>query len=194
MQFDNSEIKEIFKDLVFTKSEIKIIESVFHKINVKKGAILFNAGDIVDYKYYILEGCLRTFYIDSHGREHTIQFGIKDWWISDFTAFFSSEKAIMTIEAIQASIIYRISKKDKDYLYNQIPKIDRFFRIKLEQAFASFQKRILANLSQTATERYLNFIQTYPNIEKKVKNYHIASYLGITTESLSRIRKELSNL
>lgn len=191
MQSDNSAIKEIFKDLSFSNKEIKIIESVFHKIIVKKGTILLNAGDLVDAKYYILNGCLRTFYIDLHGKEHTVQFGIKDWWISDFTAFFTSEKAIMTIEAIHDSIIYRISKKDKDNLYNQIPKIDRFFRIKLELAFAAFQKRILANLSQTAKERYLNFIKTYPNIEKKVKNYHIASYLGITTESLSRIRKDL---
>tara|TARA_R110002124_G_scaffold205585_1_gene371929 strand:+ start:32978 stop:33562 length:585 start_codon:yes stop_codon:yes gene_type:complete len=191
---DNSVIKEIFKDLNFTEEEIKIIESVFQKVKVKKGAILLNAGDLVDLQYYILDGCLRTYHVDLQGKEHTVQFGIKDWWISDFTAFFNSGEAIMTIEAIQDSTLYRISKQGKDYLYSEIPKIDRFFRIKLERAFASFQKRILSNLSQTATERYLNFIKAYPNIEKNIKNYHIASYLGITTESLSRIRKELSSI
>lgn len=191
MQSDNSVIKEIFKDLNFSEEEIKIIESVFHKISVKKGIKILNAGELADAQYYILNGCLRTYHIDTHGKEHTVQFGIKDWWISDFTAFFSSEKAIMTIEAIQDSTLYRISKEDKDYLYAKIPKIDRFFRVKLERAFAAFQKRILAGLSQSAKERYLNFIKTYPNIEKSVKNYHIASYLGITTESLSRIRKEI---
>jgi CRP-like cAMP-binding protein len=72
-----------------------------------------------------------------------------------------------------------------------MPKLESYFRKKMERAFASFQKRIIANLSQTASERYLNFINTYPNIEQNVKNYHIASYLGITTQSLSRIRKEL---
>jgi len=192
VQSDNSVIKEIFKGLNFFEEEIKVIESVFHKISIKKGTRLLNAGDLADAQYYVLTGCLRTYHIDTHGKEHTVQFGIKDWWISDYTAFFSSEKAVMTIEAIQNSTLYRISKEDKDYLYTKIPKIDRFFRIKLERAFAAFQKRILAGLSQTATERYLNFIKTYPNIEKNVKNYHIASYLGITTESLSRIRKELS--
>jgi CRP-like cAMP-binding protein len=193
MKSDNSVIKEIFKDLNFSEEEIKVIESVFYKISVKKGTTLLNSGDLVDVQYYILSGCLRTYHIDTHGKEHTVQFGIKDWWISDFTAFFSSEKAIMNIEAIQDSTLYRISKEDKDYLYSKIPKIDRFFRIKLERAFAAFQKRILSGLSQTATERYLNFIKAYPNIEKNVKNYHIASYLGITTESLSRIRREIQS-
>ena len=191
MQSDNSVIKIIFKDLNFTKAEIKIIESLFHKINVKKGTILLNAGDLVDVQYYILDGCLRTFHMDSQGKEHTIQFGIKDWWVSDFTALLDSDEAILTIEAIQDSTLYKISKQDMNYLYSKMPKIDSFFRLKLERSFAAFQKRILSYLSQSAAERYLNFIKTYPNIEKSVKNYHIASYLGMTTESLSRIRKEL---
>lgn len=192
MKSDNSKIKEIFKDLSFSDEEIKIIESVFHKVSFKKGDIVLKSDDSVDFQYYILQGCLRTYHIDLHGKEHTVQFGIKDWWISDYTAFFSTSKAIMNIEVIQDTILYRISRADKEQLYAQIPKIESFFRKKLERAFAAFQKRILSNLSQTAKERYLNFIQTYPNIEKSVKNYHIASYLGITTESLSRIRKELS--
>ncbi len=192
MQSDNSKIKFIFKNLIFSEHEIKIIESVFHKINVKKGTILLHSGDTVDAQYYILDGCLRSYHMDTHGKEHTVQFGIKDWWISDYTAFFSSEKSIMTIEVIQDATLYKITKQGKEQLYKQIPKIESFFRIKLESAFAAFQKRILANLSQTASERYLNFMKTYPNIEKNIKNYHIASYLGITTESLSRIRKDLS--
>ncbi|MEN8885817.1 MAG: Crp/Fnr family transcriptional regulator [Winogradskyella sp.] len=191
MRSDTSKIKNIFKELVFTEDEIEIITSVFRKVVVKKGTILLNADETVSEQFYILDGCLRTYHIDAHGKEHTVQFGIKDWWISDYTGFFTSEKSIMTIEVIQDATLYKISKQDKDNLYQRIPKIEVFFRIKLERAFASFQKRILANLSQTATERYINFIKKYPNIEKNVKNYHIASYLGITTESLSRIRKEL---
>ncbi len=192
MNSDNSKIKEIFKDLLFSDEQIKVIESVFHKVKYKKGDTILKANDKVDYQYYILEGCLRTYHIDTYGKEHTVQFGIKDWWISDYTAFFSTSNAIMTIEVIQDATIYRISRKDKERLYAEIPIIETFFRIKLERAFAGFQKRILSNLSQTATERYLDFINRYPNIEKSIKNYHIASYLGITTESLSRIRKELS--
>ena len=192
MRSDNSKIKEIFKDLVFTEDEIEIITSVFHKVEAKKGTILLQPGDHVTEHYYILSGCLRAFHIDEHGKEHTVQFGIKDWWISDYTAFFTKSKSIMTIEVLQEAVLYRISESDKEFLYSKIPKIEHFFRVKLEKAFAAFQGRILRNLSQNAKERYLNFIEKYPNIEKLVKNYHIASYLGITTESLSRIRKELS--
>lgn len=192
MRSDNTKIKEIFKDLSFSDEQIKIIESVFHKVKFKKGTMILKANEEVNYQYYILEGCLRTYQIDNQAKEHTLQFGIKDWWISDYTAFFSNSKAIMNIEVITDAIMYRISRKDKEFLYTQIPKIETFFRKKLERAFAAFQKRILSNLSQTATERYLDFINKYPNIEKSIKNYHIASYLGITTESLSRIRKELS--
>lgn len=193
MSSNNFKAKDIFKGLVFTDKETEIIDAVFHKIKVKKGETLLNTGEIASSKYYIIEGCLRSYHIDLDGREHTVQFGIKDWWITDFTAFFTTEKAITTIEVIQDATLYKISKQDKDFLYNQIPKIDRFFRIKLEKSFATFQKRILANLSLSATERYTNFMETYPNVVKKIKNYHIASYLGITTESLSRIRKELAS-
>jgi len=192
MRSDNSKIKAIFKDLSFSNDEIKIIESVFHKVSYKKGTIILKAGDIADTQYYIYGGCLRAYHIDSQGKEHTIQFGIKDWWIADYTSFFSLSKSIMNIEVIKDATLYKVSNKDKEFLYAQIPKIESFFRKKLERAFAAFQKRILSNLSQTATERYLNFNKTYPNIEKSIKNYHIASYLGITTESLSRIRKELA--
>jgi len=188
---NNLVIKTIFKDLNFTEDDTKLITSIFQKKEVKKGTILLNANEFADSEYYVVSGCLRTFYTDSNGKEHTVQFAIKDWWISDYTAFFTSEKSIMTIEVIQDAILYKITKKEKDLLLKKIPEIDRFFRLKLERAFTAFQKRILANLAQNATERYLSFIKTYPNIERSVKNYHIASYLGITTESLSRIRKEL---
>ncbi len=193
MGANNSIAKKIFKNLTLSNQEVMIIDSLFHKEIHKKGAILLKAGDVVDAQYYIEDGCLRSFHINSKGKEYTVQFGFTDWWISDFTAFFSKSKAILTIEVLQDTTLYRISKEDKEFLYAKIPKVETFFRIKLERAFASFQKRILAGLSQSATERYINFVKTFHNIQQCLKNYHIASYLGITTESLSRIRKELSS-
>ena len=193
MKTDNSKIKILLQGLSFSESEIKIIESVFHKVEYPKGTMILKTGDIVNHQYYTLDGSLRSYFLDSYGKEHTVQFAIKDWWISDYTGFFSDSKAILNIEVIQDATLYRISKEDKEKLYEEIPEIESFFRKKLEIAFGAFQKRILSNISQTATERYLNFINTYPDIEKRFKNYHIASYLGITTESLSRIRRELSS-
>jgi CRP-like cAMP-binding protein len=182
----------IFKDMSFTEGEIALIDSKFEKTLVKRGETILEANENVMYQYYVFSGCLRTFFIDRNGKEHTIQFGIQDWWVSDYMAFFAQEKSLLNIECIQEAVLYKISKQSIDEIYDAIPKVDRFFRIKMEKSFASFQKRILSNLSQTAKERYLSFVEQYPNIEQKIKNYHIASFLGVTTESLSRIRKELA--
>ncbi|TSE06436.1 Crp/Fnr family transcriptional regulator [Aquimarina algiphila] len=185
-------INSIFKDIAFTKPEVSFMENTFERVILTKGEIVLKAGERVTDQYYVYDGCLRTFFIDKAGKEHTIQFAIQDWWISDYIAFFTGEKAVLNIECIQNAILYKISKKNIEKTYDRIPKVERFFRKKMEKSFASFQKRILANLAQSAKERYVNFISTYPNIEQHIKNYHIASYLGITTESLSRIRKELT--
>ena len=193
MNTDKSIIPEIFKDISFSQEEVNSIEDKFEKLNLKKGTTLLNAGELVSNQYFVYSGCLRTYFIDNSGKEHTLQFAINDWWISDYTAFFTTTKALMNIETIQDATLYKVSQKDMEALYSKIPQLETFFRKKMEKAFASFQKRILASLAQSAKERYVSFISTYPNIEQSVKNYHIASYLGITTESLSRIRKELAH-
>ena len=189
---NNSIASEIFKDLTFSKEEIEIIESVFKKISFKKGTLIIKEGDLVENMYYILDGCLRTYHNDIHGREHTVQFGIKDWWITDHTAFFLTSKALTNLEVLQDCNLYVLSREDREHLCNKTPQFHTHIRLKLERAYAAFQKRILANLSQPASMRYLEFVGTHPDIEKMVKNYHIASYLGITTESLSRIRKNIT--
>lgn len=186
-------VKEIYHDaLSFTNEEIIFIGRKYEKVMFKKGEIVLRADEKVDYQYFVFDGCLRTYLISKLGKEHTIQFAIKDWWISDYIGYFSETKSVLNIECIEDAILYKISRNDVEEIYSKIPKTEHFIRKKLERSFMSFQKRILANLSQSAKERYLSFNHDYPNIEQYLKNYHIASYLGITTESLSRIRKEIS--
>lgn len=192
MNIENSILSKIFKDVSFSPEETVLIESKLEEIHFKKGTTLLKEDELVNNQYYVDNGCLRTYFIDKSSKEHTLQFAIKDWWISDYTAFFSSTKAIMNIESIQDTTLYKISRDDMEDLFIEIPQLETFFRKKMEKAFASFQKRILASLAQSAKERYVTFVNTYPSIEQSIKNYHIASYLGITTESLSRIRKELT--
>ncbi len=184
-------VSEIFKELAFSKEELRWISSKFKKIEMEKHTTLLSPQQKVTHQYYVYKGCLRTFYIDENNKEYTLQFAIKNWWVSDYTSYFTSEKAALNIESIKDSILFQIEKKDVEELYVKFPKIETFFRKKLEKAFASFQKRILETLSLSAKDRYLSFVNAYPNIEQNIKNYHIASYLGITTESLSRIRKEI---
>ncbi|WBL25066.1 Crp/Fnr family transcriptional regulator [Zunongwangia sp. HGR-M22] len=176
----------------FSNEDLDILQEHVHRVELQKGELLLTAEETVNYQYYVQSGCLRTYFIDQSGKEFTLQFAIHDWWISDYTAFFSASKSLMHIECLQDAELYRISKSSMEQLFLEIPRLESFFRRKMERAFASFQKRILAGLSLPAKERYLAFIKAYPNIEQSVKNYHIASYLGITTESLSRIRKEVS--
>lgn len=189
MKSNNSIALEIFKNISLSKKEIDFIDSKFEKISLTKGDVLLCSDTQVTNQYYVFSGCLRSFFVNSLGKDHTTQFAVKDWWISDYISFFTEEKSVMTIECLQDAEIYRLSRKDMNSLCEDIPKIETFFRNKMEKAFASFQKRILEYLSLTAKERYIKFITTYPEIEQCVKNYHIDSYLGITTESLSRIRK-----
>ncbi|MEL6560638.1 MAG: Crp/Fnr family transcriptional regulator [Bacteroidota bacterium] len=186
------QLNELFKEFGFSAQELRTLSDSLTTIHLKKGEYLLRAGQIVSNTYYVFDGCLRTFFIDESGRDHTLQFGIKDWWISDYTAIFSRGKATMNIECIQNATLYRLSRERMEELYLELPALETYFRKKLERRMEAFHKRTLENLALSAKHRYLSFIERYPDIEQQVKNYHIASYLGITTESLSRIRKEMT--
>lgn len=184
-------VKRIFKEVNLTDTDAETLSSKFREVHVPKGRIILSAGQLVPYQYHVHSGCLRTYYLDSSGKEHTIQFAVNDWWISDYTAFFTGGQSILYIECIQDAVVYQISKESMEELYLKVPLVETYFRIKMERFFSSFQKRILSDLAMSAKDKYHRFLQTYPQIEQVIKNYHLASYLGITTESLSRIRKEL---
>jgi len=188
----NAIVQDIFKGINFSPSEIYIAEKKIEEIIVKKGDILLAPGQLVTYQYFVLNGCLRTYFISETGKEYTLQFAVRDWWITDYTAFFTGEQSIFYLDCIADATIYKISKEGMEQLYLEVPQIESFFRIKMERFFGSYQKRILSDLALTAEEKYLRFVKSYPEIEKHIKNYHLASYLGITTESLSRVRHELA--
>lgn len=187
-----NEIQSIFKGLELTDAEYFFIASRCKKRVLKKGEHILEKGEIVLSQFYVLEGCLRSYFIDQNEKEHTIQFAIYDWWISDYTAFFDESQATLAIESIQDTTILEVSRLAQKEIFNEIPQVERFFREKMEHSFGAFQKRIINNLSKTAKEKYTDFLKTHTQIEQHIKNYHIASYLGITTESLSRIRREIA--
>lgn len=184
-------IRDIFKGIEFSESDVEIAEKKFTEIFVEKGSVLLTPGEFVPYQYFVYKGCLRTYFITETGKEYTLQFAVTDWWISDYTAFFTDQKSIFYIDCLKNATIYKISKQGMEELYKEVPQIESFFRIKMERFFGTYQKRILSDLAMTAEEKYLRFLKSYPDIEKHIKNYHLASYLGITTESLSRVRSEL---
>ena len=158
---------------------------------MRKRQFLIQEGDLVKYEYFVASGCLKAYEVDDNGDEHIIQFAKENWWISDFKAFFEEGKATLNIDTIEESIVFGIEKQDLENLFLDVPKFDRFFRIKLTSAFVALQNRILSSLDKSNSERYLDFQKAYPNLERRIPNYMIANYLGIKPESLSRIRKNL---
>ena len=153
-----------------------------------KGSVLIRQGDVVKKIFFVTDGCLRSYCMDKNGKEHTLQFAIKDWWISDYIAIHSDELATLTIECLTDSNIIEFDEKKLNGIHDIFPEFEPFHRKNLERHVVSLHKRILNQLQLTAPERYDLFLEQYPDIEQFTRNYHIASYLGITQQSLSRIR------
>ena len=187
-----SEIRRhLLESVNLTFSELDEFCGLLKEVHLPKKTPLIQPNDLVSYEYFVVSGCLQAYYLDESGERHIIQFAIEDWWISDFEAFFNREPAQLYIESIEDSVLLGLHGEVLEELFVRIPKFERFFRIKTTNAFVSLRARILESLQQSSSERYLNFCMKYPNIEKRVTNHHIANYLGIQPESLSRIRKEL---
>ncbi len=157
-----------------------------------KDSILLLEGQRVKKIFFIIDGCLRSYCTDKKGKEHTLQFGIKDWWISDYIAIHTDQHAKLTIKCLQDSKVIEFDSEKLNSIFSIFPEFEPFQRFLLERHVVSLHRRILNQLQLTAAERYDIFLDQYPDIEQFTRNYHIASYLGITQESLSRIRAEKS--
>jgi len=174
-----------------TLEEQSILSARFKIRKYLKGQFVVQNGDNCKYENFVLSGCLKTFYIDNEGLEHIVMFAIENWWTADMGSFITQTPADFNIQCIENSSLAQIHYGDLEQMYLQVPKLERFFRIIIQKAYVSSQKRIINNFSLPAKERYLKFRDQYPQIEQRVPQYMIASYLGITKEFLSKIRSQL---
>ena len=181
-------IHKIKNSISLSAQAEEYIYSISIEKTVSKGEILIREGQTVNKTFFVTQGSLRSFCVDKEGKEHTLQFAIRDWWISDFIAIYGNEPASLTVECISDSSVIEFNAQKLNEIYLQFPEFEPFQRKNLERHVVSLHKRILNQLQLTALERYNLFLEQYPNIEQHVPNYHIASYLGITQQSLSRIR------
>jgi CRP-like cAMP-binding protein len=164
--------------------------SIAKEKKLTKGEVLIRQGQVVNKTFFVTSGCLRSYCIDKNGREHTLLFAIKDWWISDFIAIHDNELATLTVECLTDSKVIEFNARKLDEIHTRFPEFESYQRHNLERHVVNLHKRILNQLQLSALERYDLFLEQYPNIEQHTRNYHIASYLGITQQSLSRIRVE----
>lgn len=167
------------------------VERVFKERSVKRRQYILQAGDISKLNTFVVDGCFKMFMIDANGKEHNLQFAIENWWIGDIGSFHSEQPSKLYIEAIENSVILQINKEDQLKLFVEHPKFNRIFRVITENALVSTQRRVLQNISSTAEERYVDFMERYPQFFNRISNVQIASYLGVTPEFLSTIRKRI---
>lgn len=150
-------------------------------------ALLLKEGQACRNFYFVHSGTLRAFCRDARGRESTIMFAPADWWVTDMYCFLNGRKAMMYIEALEASEVFALSRPQFDVLLERWPKFERWFRILMQNAYTREQLRAIDNLSLPAEERYVRFVEKYPAIAAQVTQKQVASYLGITPEFLSSI-------
>lgn len=173
-------------------SEKAIVNEVWKERRVKRRQLILQEGDVCKHNTFVVEGCLKMYMVDPKGKEHNLQFAIENWWIGDINSFHSEKPSRLYIEAMENSVILQCAKEEQLKLFVEYPKFNRIFRVLSENAMVSLQNRILQYISSTAEERYLDFVNRYPHFLNRISNVQIASYLGVTPEFLSTIRKKLA--
>ncbi len=173
-----------------TEPEEQIILSSFEETSIKKKKDLLVPEDTCKYIYFIVKGCLRSYFVDNKGVEHIYQIRMDNNWISDLESFFSQRPSKYYIEALEDSQLLRVSYERLEQLYMEVPGLERYFRILFQKAYINALQRLNDTMWESAVDRYEIMLKEQPDMFQRVPLVYIASYLGITPESLSRIRKK----
>jgi CRP-like cAMP-binding protein len=183
--------KSIDQRIQFSEKEKEACKTFFTPKKLRKKQFLLHAGDVCKANAFVEKGILRSYTVDDKGTEHIIQFASEGWWISDLYSFLTGETSDYYIEALEDCEVLLLSRSHSEELLSALPKFESYQRLLLQGAYIAMQRRISSSLNQTAEDKYLSFIAAYPDIMQRVPQHMVASYLGITPETLSRIRKQL---
>ena len=170
-------------------------EAILNYFNIKsfsKKSFLLTEGRISRNEYFIISGCVRIFVTDNSGLEHNLSFNSENWWAGDLKSFINNEVATYSIQALEDTAVLQINHKSWIDMLNTFPLMEKYFRTMFQNAVVAQQTRIVESISHTAEERYLNFIKSYPKLTQRISQKHLASYLGITPEFLSMIRRKIA--
>lgn len=181
-------ITHIKKSIDLTDSEAEMVLSYFEQQTIRKKTLLLEEGEICNKQYFILKGCLRSYIINIKGNQQTLQFGIENWWVTDYMSFQSQNASHFFIQAIENSEVMAISKTALEELLSKLPKLERYFKLVLQKSFGAAQMRIKYLFTMTAEERYHHFNSSFPDFVQRVPQYMLASYLDFSPEFLSKIR------
>lgn len=183
-------LQNLSRHISLSAEDKKTIASRFRIQPVARKALLIQEGQIAREVAFVLSGCLRSYSVDENGFEHILQFAPADWWITDMYSFISQKPAYLNVEVTTAGEVALLSREDQLKLFNEVPVLERYFRIITENALVSTRQRLIDNLSLTARQRYAHFCDTYPSLVHDIPQKLIASYIGVTPEFLSKMRSE----
>lgn len=182
--------QHILKRMVLPEDELNAFIAAFAVKRIKKRQFIIQPEFTARVRTLVIRGAFRAYVVAPDGTDHTIQLAIDDWWISDYSSYIFQRPATMFVEALKDSVVVQIEYEAEQRLKRDYHNIETFFRIAAERVAAYHQRRIIASLTRTAEERYNDFIDAYPGMLERVPQYAIASYLGMTTQFLSKIRNQ----
>lgn len=172
-------------------AEFDIFRGYVRPLALSKRQHLLVAGEPCLYLAFVTQGCLRSYSLNAQGQEHTLQFAPEEWWVSDLHSFLTQQPSTLNIDALEESQVLLLAQADLETIYTRCPIFERYIRLLMQSRYVALQERVNASISQTAAEKYQHFLRKYPTIARRVPQHLIASYLGITPESLSRVRRQL---
>lgn len=179
------------KRIELSEDELQYIESLAVRKKIRKRQFLLEEGQISLNLNFIIKGCLRTYRLKEDGTEHILKFAIENWWMSDLESYTTGLPTKVNIDALEDSEILSWTKENFDELLNNIPAFNNFRQMLLTRTFAASQERIFTSISNTAEEKYKDFLKIHPDMANRIPLQMIASYLGVSRETLTRIRKKL---
>ena len=176
----------------FSEADIEILKNELKPKKIRKKQYLLQEGDVCKFMAFVERGALRSYTVDEKGSEHIIQFALEGWTISDLYSFLTGEPATYNIDAVEDSELVLISKAAHEKLLETLPKYESYMRIQLTGAYIAMQRRLTSIISLPLEERYTGFTAAYPQLVQRFPQHMIASYMGLTPETLSRVRRKMN--
>lgn len=181
----------VAKHITLTDEEKTLFHSLLKTKKVKKKNFLLKEGEICDFEAFIVKGCTRTYYLDKEGSETILMFAVEGWWVSDIGSFSEQRPSMQFIETVEDCELLMIDFRSKAHLFEKIPGFERVFRLLVQRSLSVLQQRFYASISQTAEERYRDFIERYPAVVQRIPQHQIARYIGVSPEFLSKVKSNM---
>lgn len=186
--------KNISRYVAFDEDELLIFNSLLAYSKVPKKTILLHAGEHCIFEAFVIKGSARKYYIDSNGAEVVLQLAIEDAWLSDISfSIYENNPSSVFIETLEDCEFFMFTPESKEVLFEKAPRFERAYRILMQRHLSVTQNRLFDTMSMTATDKYLHFLEQYPSFPNRFAQHYIASFLGISPEFLSKIRKRLTS-